>query len=311
MKYEHDVIRDLMPLCIDGIASEKSQEAVNEHLAECPDCRKEWEQMTAKIKTYDSAPLPDDTPKYAETAKRVRKKHKWMLLKVTLCVLAAVYVLGLAGNYADGARFTPQSAAELFVKKDVQPSLYETPEEWHSAQKPEITYLGAVKSKDGKAVQTFMRIYQPDLDLTFWGENEAERSDPLRLGMWIGGNGSWNTDPIKENAILMLEGGGSYDNSLNMLYTVAFYVTDERVKTVTFKILDSEYSVEIGKNGFGAMRYDEYDNAKMTAPHLQPDYSVKEGTATDADGNVLYRVQPFTRHYGEQEWTGYEWVSTE
>ena len=45
MKYEHDVIRDLMPLCIDGIASEKSNAAVQEHIAECPACEKEWEQM--------------------------------------------------------------------------------------------------------------------------------------------------------------------------------------------------------------------------------------------------------------------------
>lgn len=38
MKYNCDVIRDLLPLYIDGVASEKSAELVREHLAECEKC---------------------------------------------------------------------------------------------------------------------------------------------------------------------------------------------------------------------------------------------------------------------------------
>ena len=64
MKYEHDVIRDLMPLCIDGIASEKSREAVSEHIAECSDCAKEWEMMQKKI---DIDKEPEITAETADT----------------------------------------------------------------------------------------------------------------------------------------------------------------------------------------------------------------------------------------------------
>ena len=39
MKYDCDVIRDLLPLYADKACSEKSREMVEEHLKECPDCR--------------------------------------------------------------------------------------------------------------------------------------------------------------------------------------------------------------------------------------------------------------------------------
>ena len=40
MKYDCDVIRDLLPLYADGVCSEGSRRMVEEHLRECPDCRR-------------------------------------------------------------------------------------------------------------------------------------------------------------------------------------------------------------------------------------------------------------------------------
>lgn len=34
-----ETIRDLLPLCLDGLASEESRREVEEHLAGCPACR--------------------------------------------------------------------------------------------------------------------------------------------------------------------------------------------------------------------------------------------------------------------------------
>lgn len=39
MKYECNMIRDLLPLYEDGACSEESSKAVEEHLSECPDCK--------------------------------------------------------------------------------------------------------------------------------------------------------------------------------------------------------------------------------------------------------------------------------
>jgi len=39
MKHDCNVARDLMPLMLDGAASEESQKLLNEHLEECADCQ--------------------------------------------------------------------------------------------------------------------------------------------------------------------------------------------------------------------------------------------------------------------------------
>ena len=45
MKMECDVIRDLLPLYAEKIASPATNALVEQHLAECPDCRAQLEQM--------------------------------------------------------------------------------------------------------------------------------------------------------------------------------------------------------------------------------------------------------------------------
>ena len=40
MKYDCEVIRDLLPLYADRACSERSRTMVEEHLQECPDCRR-------------------------------------------------------------------------------------------------------------------------------------------------------------------------------------------------------------------------------------------------------------------------------
>ena len=49
MKMECDMIRDLLPLYADEACSEKSREAVSEHLEECPECR----EMLQRIKSTE------------------------------------------------------------------------------------------------------------------------------------------------------------------------------------------------------------------------------------------------------------------
>ena len=45
MQYECEMIADLLPLYIDGVCSPASKRAVEEHLAECPDCRNTLEKL--------------------------------------------------------------------------------------------------------------------------------------------------------------------------------------------------------------------------------------------------------------------------
>ena len=49
MKNECNVARDLMPLCIDGVASEESQQYVDKHVASCHDCELVYGEMKSAL----------------------------------------------------------------------------------------------------------------------------------------------------------------------------------------------------------------------------------------------------------------------
>ena len=90
MKYECNVIRDLMPLCAEGMASEASEKTMQAHLAECKDCAAEWESIKDGSAPFPETEVPEETKQYAKTAKRV--KHKRIRL-LAIAVLTTVAVL--------------------------------------------------------------------------------------------------------------------------------------------------------------------------------------------------------------------------
>lgn len=301
MKYDHDVIRDLMPLCIDGIASEKSQEAVDEHLAECPDCKKEWEQMKNNIQSCENITLPEDTEKYKETAKRVRKHNRWMLLKVTCAVIAVIFIGGIVGNFIDGARFTPESAARSQMK-DFSGGLYETPEEQRNAPKPEITIIGTIKSEDGKVADTCALIYKPDLDVTLLADSSSSRCDMLRMGLWMSNGGSYG-EYIENTGIYMSDTGHSCSSCEKYYGFVTFYVTDKAIENISFTKNGKAYTLSPDENGFCGISYELPGYPPRNNNHIT------DGTATDKNGNALYTIQEIqdTAEDG-LKYTVHEWV---
>ena len=291
MKYEHDIIRDLMPLCIDGIASEKSQEAVEDHIAECPECKSEWEQMKSSIPPCENIPLPEDTAKYTETAKRVQKHNRWMLLKVTCAVIAALFIISMIGNYRDGARFTPKGLAKQYIG------------EWCDLSESEITFLGTVKSPDRKCECTVALVNCPG-EATMFATSTANRRDLLKIGMWNSTGGSWGPLPT-DKEIITISNETSYDNGLKYCGYTAFYVTDDRIKEISYKDHEKNYTLNPDENGFCGIGYtisdqQQFDNAS---------YKISEGTATDENGKVLYEIQEVSRGVKDgKERVDYDWV---
>ena len=45
MKHQCEIVRDLMPLYLDGIASGQSRQMVDEHLSECSECSALFSKM--------------------------------------------------------------------------------------------------------------------------------------------------------------------------------------------------------------------------------------------------------------------------
>jgi len=86
-----DIIRDLMPACIENTASEASQQAVMTHISTCQECRKIYEDM--------SAPLPDSFPPQKdakETAKKIAAvRHKRIALIALAGLLVGMLIFGV------------------------------------------------------------------------------------------------------------------------------------------------------------------------------------------------------------------------
>ena len=74
MKYPCDLIRDIMPLYHDEVASEESRKAVEEHLEECSACKEYYDIMcesdAVETATYDE----ESEKKAADSYKKVYKK---------------------------------------------------------------------------------------------------------------------------------------------------------------------------------------------------------------------------------------------
>ena len=88
MKNNCDMARDLMPLTIDGVASEASQTYVNEHLEECEACRAYLAGMKASLQ-MDSRQAAQERRSFGETAARMRRRRVMRKLLTAVIIFAA------------------------------------------------------------------------------------------------------------------------------------------------------------------------------------------------------------------------------
>lgn len=89
MKYPCGVIHDLLPLVHDDACSPESRRAVEEHCADCPDCKKLLDELNA-------APEPSEMVKEANQLlpirkkwNREKKKYLWIGLGIALLLTLA------------------------------------------------------------------------------------------------------------------------------------------------------------------------------------------------------------------------------
>ncbi len=174
MKYECDLIRDIMPLCADGLAAEASRRAVEQHIAECAECAKEWENMTGTIKTYTAAPIQlDETKTYAKTARKVKRFRAVMLflaVGIPICFGSSYYrwkkQAGIYLTSPEQAALTGAALgqdienAEILGKYEYANSTYDffvkgEKRQWDSEKQeygqeytPVIALVGVARSKD-------------------------------------------------------------------------------------------------------------------------------------------------------------------
>lgn len=103
MKIPCAVIRDLLPLYAEDLASEESKQVVDEHLADCPDCRARLETLKEP-----AAPEPDASQALRAVKKEFRRRRVLAVLLAALLVFLPLFALlahstdKIAVPYEDG-----------------------------------------------------------------------------------------------------------------------------------------------------------------------------------------------------------------
>lgn len=80
-----ETIKDLMPLYIDGLTSEVSNEEIQKHIETCKECRQYYHEMTGSMPEF----LPKAEVDDANLIKRAQKKRK----KVRVAVIGLIVLL--------------------------------------------------------------------------------------------------------------------------------------------------------------------------------------------------------------------------
>lgn len=85
-KISCNTIRDILPLYVDEVVSEDTRTMVVEHLGQCAECRKQYENMKTKV----VVPVEDDI-KPLKRFKTAWKKKKIILVCLTVLITIIDY----------------------------------------------------------------------------------------------------------------------------------------------------------------------------------------------------------------------------
>lgn len=109
MKYECDLILDVLPLYQEGLASAATTKAVKEHLAECAACRAEAEQMKREAPDVQRAALP-----VKKISSGIKKRR---MLSVLLAVFLLLSLVLAVGSRITEITYVPYKEGDLNVKR--------------------------------------------------------------------------------------------------------------------------------------------------------------------------------------------------
>ena len=98
-----DIIKDLLPLYVDGGLSEDSRKLVEEHIGTCADCGKEHERLMSPDVVTDMQEAEDGKAAIKKIRRRIRVKN----VVIALAAAAAALALGLGIIYFAAVKAYP------------------------------------------------------------------------------------------------------------------------------------------------------------------------------------------------------------
>ena len=121
MKTDCEIIRDLMPLCAEQIASEKSRALVDEHVAECADCRERYAamQQPEPAITEHKTEAEHFERSYKKERKHLIRKVGWIVGLIAAIVGAVLAMLTLLIVVTVGSLTIVWNSAKPEVHEDI------------------------------------------------------------------------------------------------------------------------------------------------------------------------------------------------
>ena len=98
MKQECEIVRDLMPLVLDDVASDGSKHMVSAHVQTCAQCAAYMNQLKADLPAGKKSEL-DSRAAFDAAAQTLRKQKRRRTLRNILLGALIVCILGLANLY--------------------------------------------------------------------------------------------------------------------------------------------------------------------------------------------------------------------
>ncbi len=116
MKWDCDMIRDMMPLYQDGICSGRSRQAVEEHAAECAECRKLLKAMGSELETpvreaadaLEKKESADEKKRMKRSFQKIQRHwyHRLAEILMLVLILGGSLLLGVNEFRQEGVAFT-------------------------------------------------------------------------------------------------------------------------------------------------------------------------------------------------------------
>lgn len=111
-----NIMRDLMPLCIDGAASDDSHRAVSRHIADCDECLKYYREMqTDMTRALESRPTEDEVKQAMRLVARKRRRRILLIVLASAAGLILLWAMLLWLNTAPVLVDNDDYAVELYT----------------------------------------------------------------------------------------------------------------------------------------------------------------------------------------------------
>lgn len=118
MKLTCDIVQDLLPLYEDNMCSKESQEAIDEHLRECENCRNQLNMIRELVLQEIPVESSRENNAVAKGFKKIRRR--WVASLLVVILLIPTCIMGWAQYKGTGIHFTNLNdlyIANKFVKQ--------------------------------------------------------------------------------------------------------------------------------------------------------------------------------------------------